>query len=325
VSPWSVRAHRAATVIRYRKGVHMLRSWKVSLQVTGICGLLGAVICAGQGETQFRVERSGGAYVVKYQDPDFDNRWSELRVPDAGRMRISLVSSIRPSGIGRWEYEYRVINKSDSAQSVLSWNLRVARGTEVLESPVGWRGHVSGNTLLPTLSWYATDGFGVPPGGTAKMSVISDSLPDVFEANVRGAPQTDYAAVDLPDFVRDRVLALEGRNGVPTYVVGPRIPTIGDTGEPIALTAILQSASATYRLPFLEKHGESAAASVGLQALDRLDNARAALERNDTTSAARLLREASGLLRSRNLGSDPTVSFADALAIVVEYVASRLH
>jgi hypothetical protein len=294
------------------------------LKVTGILALLGAVMSAAQGETQLRIERSPGAYVVKYQDPDFDNRWSELRVPDAAKLQISLASSVKPSSIGRWEYEYVIANERDSAQSFLSWNMRVARGTEVLESPAGWRGVVSGDTSLATLSWYATDGLGVPAGATTKMSLISDSLPDVFETTLRGALPTDYAVVDLPDFVRAQVLDLEARNGVRTYVVGPRIATIGSTGEQIPPVQILRTVSATYRLALLEMRRKSAVASVALQAVDRLDDARAALERSDMKSAVRLLREASRLLRSQDSRNDPVTSFANALAVVADYAASHL-
>jgi hypothetical protein len=302
----------------------MRRRWRVSQKVTSILVLLGAVMSAGQGDPQFRIERSVGGYVVKYQDPDFDNRWSELHVPDAARLRINLASSIKPSSIGRWEYEYLVVNERDSGQSFLSWNMRVAAGTEVLESPAGWHGHVSGGPQLPTLSWYATDGLGVPAGGTTKMSLVSDSLPDLFETRLRGALPTDYAAADLPDFVRAQVLDLEARNGVRTYVIGPRISTIGSAGEPIPPAQILRTVSATYRLAFLAMRHESAVTSVALQAVDRLDDARAALERNDSRSAVRLLREASGLLRSHDSRNDPVASFANALAIVADYAASRL-
>jgi hypothetical protein len=177
----------------------------------------------------------------------------------------------------------------------------------------------------------ASGGNEVPPGSTATgWSIVSDSLPEVRDAQVRGAPQLDLATADLPKHVRQYVTELGKRSSVPVRVIAPWIPTrqtARGQSSPIDPRDILRRASASYAEPLYEmaaaegvKGSERAA-----QILRRLDEAQAMLTRSDQAAARASLRQADRLLADTGSSDEWTRAVSDSLRLIIQHLIERIR
>ena len=277
-----------------------------------------------------RVEtvRVDGGYRVRYLDPDFDNKPMELFVRDATRLNVNIATTIREErGLG-WRYEFEILNLGDSDQSIVQWAMQVQGGTQILISPTGWQTAISSDGLS-MLTASATRGYEVAPGLSATgFSLLSDSLPEVRQGNVRGSAQLDLDSADLPAHVRRYLSNLEQGNNVRLNVIGPWIATRqiarGHEG-PIDPRAILRRAADSYAEPL-----QAIAASEGrvgvervTQILEQLATAQVALAAKNKIGAADSLRQAVRLLGEGR--SEPwSRAVRGALTLVLEYVRNEI-
>jgi hypothetical protein len=96
-------------------------------------------VCAtlfGQESPRLEATRSKDGYLVRYQDPDFDNKWMELFVRDATRLNARIVATITRDGRDTWRYDYAATNGGESDQQLAWWQTQVQVGSQILVSPL---------------------------------------------------------------------------------------------------------------------------------------------------------------------------------------------
>ena len=183
-------------------------------------------------EQKILVDQTPNGYRLRYEDPDYDNEWREHVVVSADRLVVHAQTAIRAYDKGRWLYTYGVSNSAESQQSVVSFAIQATYGSEA-NSPFGWDVVKTRNSIF---TWKTVQSSGLVPAESGYgWSIVSDSLPVVRQAQVRGRQEDNIAFLDLPETVRQRVADLERRNAASSWVLAPgiatRIITVGQEGE----------------------------------------------------------------------------------------------
>jgi len=194
-------------------------------RLSAVCSLVvtSALILDARMQGSLVIERTATGQRVRFQDPDFDNQWREYEIPAADRVRIATKTVVKSYSQGLWSYEYLIENERDSVQHVVSFRVQAAYGASVLAPPFGWN---STQDALSTVTWSATEGNEVVPGDSrGGCSIVSDNLPAVRDAEIRGALTTDFRLSDLPRAVQAAVEDIERHNVKRARVLAPGIPT----------------------------------------------------------------------------------------------------
>jgi hypothetical protein len=158
---------------------------------------------------------------------------------------------------------------------------------------------------------------------------VSDSLPELKQAEIRGLPQLDIATVDLPPHVRNHLARLEKGNALSVDLLVPWIATRqiarGYEG-PIDPRAILRRAADSY--------GEALLAVIATDPGDgrnriseivkQFELAQAALAGKNRDVALRALRDAERLVGQ--LAVAPTNrAVPSALNLILQYVMEQVR
>jgi hypothetical protein len=297
-----------------------------------VATMLAAGVAIAQVSDSLKIEvtRVDGGYRVRYQDPDFNNRPMEVFVRDASRLHGAIVGTVSRAGADNtWRYDYEAFNLQDSDQHLASWSMQVQTGSEVAASPVGWKSSIDreGISLFTTS---ATGSDQVPPGSSRRgWSILSDSLPEVKEAAVRGSAQLDVDSADLPAHVRRRLVELERGNNLRVSVIVPWIPTRqiarGYEG-PIDPGAILRRVAFGYQDPLLQsvapdiRDGRAQVAEI----FGQLQLAQTALANNNKAAALDAVRTAERLL-DRVRVSEDRKEIPAAFKVILEYALTRIR
>jgi hypothetical protein len=292
-------------------------------------------------QDSIQVERTPAGYLLRFQDPDFNDEWREFTVPTASSLDVSIETTVTNSGAGHWAYRYALKNRSDSRQGVVSFSLQTAFGSQVSLSPFGWS---ATSDALSVITWTAAEENSIMPGGTqADWWVDSEHLPLVTEADVRGASSMDMTLLDLPKAVQAKVSELERHNTKRVKVLAPGIPTriiaIGQEGarDPID---VFEDARESYPKWLHEAardadtrkrtSTQSARASAESNVLwadgvsGRLAEAGKLLETNRSAAHA-YLRDWLGVLKRETRDDVWLDAVRLALVVVVEHVVSELR
>ena len=154
----------------------------------------GAVIIAAVGlwatawpiafQQSIQVERTPNGYRVIYQDPDFDNEWRHYDLPAADQLQGSIETEIDSYTPGLWRYAYTLQNNAASSQQLVSLSFQSAYGTDIVASPFGWDSRENAALFI---TWMTRDNGIVPGGSLSGWSLVSDNLPVVRQARLRGS------------------------------------------------------------------------------------------------------------------------------------------
>ncbi len=296
-----------------------------------------APVLVGQ-EGTLAVRRISDRFIIRYQDPDHEPPSRELVVPFANSLFAAVTPTIEPLD-GAWRYDYSVTNSSESQQSLVSWSVQVGYGSTALDPSSSWTHELSPLSLL---TWTAGPSEGVVPRGTQSgFSVVSDQLPTVRTVAVRGIHALNSQLLDIPAFVRAKVVELERDNVVQLKTIGPGIPikpiARGSSGL-LSPLSILEEIKSRYVAP-LREIGDSAqptklirnqaeydrrleGTSTGAL-ITAIDEAVLALRNQDVNLASIKLDVAITLLRNWPQGDDWTTTVNYGLKIALMYVRTR--
>jgi hypothetical protein len=179
----------------------------------------------GEARTDQHGSRIDHGYRLRYQDPDFDNKWMELAIRDATRLSVKITTAVTRESPSTWRYDYEVTNSTDCDQQAAWWRMQVQTGTQIVLSPPGWESALS-TDRLSRLTSIATAVNEIGTGLTATgWSIVSDSLPEAREAEVCGALQIDAKRPDVPAHVRQYLTELGSKNTLRANTIAPWIAT----------------------------------------------------------------------------------------------------
>jgi hypothetical protein len=260
-------------------------------------------------------------FTLRYQDPDFDNRWEEFYVR-VDKHSALIETNVKRRSDGLFEYEYVVT--PDAATRLYAWSVQVQYGTEVVLLPEGWHHETKAGVGIMRLS---SERGAEPDTALGGFKISSTSLPAPYEAHIEGAlPTVDGA--DLPPFVKAKAKELLAVSAPPITVLRPWILTRsleeGDRAQALPAAAILEQAVLRYETPLIrEQLAGSTHAGDALQAIDLMRDAL------DDLRASRQSIGAGRLARARKLVAKPSDgdargSVIPGFRIVIDYVAARL-
>lgn len=267
------------------------------------------------------LERTDDGLLVRYLD--VNGEWLELKIPDAGRLFVQVQSTFELYRNGTWLYNYSVTNELRSSRAVVHWSVPVEVGTEIFFAPPGWQGTKADQQFMVPVDWSAVEGPPLAPSlSMSGWTLVSTALPGIVTARFRALSLVAADNPDMPERVRERILALDRDSGASHDVIAPLIPTryptaLGDiVAEP---TDILARAYLKYR-PVLDRYRRWIDPGV----LEHFYQARKALERKDRMAAREILQGASKSLKQHRIDDASIETIRVALLTVIDYVTGQL-
>jgi hypothetical protein len=298
----------------------MTRQAMVGIAIVGIV-LLGVPTYAVEDRqiSSISITETQDGHIVRYRDPASDGAWREYFLRDASRLFVDIHSNVTTYA-GHWQYDYSVTNSSSSSQDVEEWSLQAALGSDVFTPPSGWDVTRNG---AGEIRWLSVEKFAaIPPGGTMSgWTLVSDALPEVQYARVRGIRPPDSELSDLPREVRERILELDQSNAQSVPVIAPWFVA----GNASALDEVLARLRVSYAAPLQDPvYAEDARVRNGREALTYMERAQLALKGGRPDEARSALGQAKRLLGTPRADPDWVDSMRSALSLTLDYVIGKL-